>query len=200
MVKVSNFWADIYIASEGSGTWPETELVSEYNATPVSGTEGYNDYDFIRGLANVNKRKLTGQEWAMAAYGSPEGHENDNNAAWSATSNSGRAATGTVEQAVSCYNLVDCAGNLYERLDEYMYRYAGTSSFSWHDVLNTGKDSSYQHGEAYMQGKPSIVVLVAGGYFIAGSLCGSRTVASHIFPSNVSTIVGVRGACDHREN
>jgi hypothetical protein len=198
MVKVSNFWADIYLASEGSGTWPETELVSEYNATPVSGTEGYNDYDFIRGLANVNKRKLTGQEWDMAAYGSPEGHDGDNNAAWSATSNSGRTATGTVEQAVSCYNLVDCAGNLWERIDEYMYRYAGTSSFDWHDVLNMGKDSSYQHGEAYMQGNPSIVVLLAGGNFGNGGSCGSRAVYSYGYPWYVNTTFGVRGACDHQ--
>jgi len=198
MVKVSNFWADIYIASEGSGTWPETELVSEYNATPVSGTEGYNDYDFIRGLANVNKRKLTRQEWLMAAYGSPEGHENDNNAAWSSSSNSGRTSTGTVEQAVSCYNLVDCAGNLWERLDEYTYRNTGSTSFDWYDVLNAGKDSSHQHGEAYMQNNVAIIGLLAGGNFGNGSICGARAVHSSNYPWGVDTSIGVRGACAHQ--
>lgn len=200
MVKASSFWVDIYLASEGAGSWPETELVSEYNATPVSGTEGYNDYDFIRGLANVNKRKLTRQEWLMAAYGSPEGHENDNNAAWSATSNSGRTSTGKVKQAVSCYNVVDCAGNLWERLDEYSFRYRGTSSFDWYDVLNAGKDSGYQHGEVYMQGNPSIIGFLAGGNFGDGRHCGARTVHSHNYPWNVSGGIGVRGACDHQKN
>jgi hypothetical protein len=189
MVKVSNFWADIYLASEGTGTWPDTELVSEYNALPVSGTEDYNWYDFARGFSNVNKRMLDYQEWIQAAYGSPEGHDGDNNAAWSATSNSDRTETGTVEQAVSCYNLVDCAGNLWETLNTF----GDSSSGSWNDSLRTGKDSSFQLGEIYS----SIRMGIAGGSRSDGPRCGSRALNLNNEPSIVNTTVGSRGACDH---
>ena len=189
MVKVSNFWADIYLASEGAGTWPDTELVSEYNALPVSGTENYNWYDFARGFSNANKRMLDYQEWVQAAYGSPEGHDGDNNAAWSATSNSDRTETGTVEQAVSCYNLVDCAGNLWETLNTF----GRSSSGSWNDSLRTGKDSSFQLGEIYS----SIKIAIAGGDRNHGSGCGSRALSLHYEPSNVNTDFGSRGACAH---
>ena len=189
MVKVSNFWADIYLASEGAGTWPDTELVSEYNALPVSGTENYNWYDFARGFSNANKRMLDYQEWVQAAYGSPEGHDGDNNAAWSATSNSDRTETGTVEQAVSCYNLVDCAGNLWETLNTF----GRSSSGSWNDSLRTGKDSSFQLGEIYS----SIKIAIAGGHRYYGSHCGSRTLYLRHGPSSVGTNIGSRGACAH---
>jgi len=191
MVKVSNFWADIYLASEGTGTWPDTELVSEYNALPVSGTENYNWYDFARGFSNANKRMLDYQEWVQAAYGSPEGHDGDNNAAWSATSNSDRTETGTVEQAVSCYNLVDCAGNLWETLNTF----SGSSSGSWNDSLRTGKDSSFQLGEIYS----SIKMAIAGGHRYNGSHCGSRALNLLTEPSNVFANIGSRGACAHQE-
>ena len=191
MVKVSNFWADIYLASEGAGTWPDTELVSEYNANPVSGIQNYNWYDFARGFSNANKRMLDYQEWVQAAYGSPEGHDGDNNAAWSATSNSDRTETGTVEQAVSCYNLVDCAGNLWETLNTF----GGSSSGSWNDSLRTGKDSGFQLGEIYS----SIRMAIAGGYRSNGTDCGSRTLYLHYGPSSVYAHIGSRGACAHQE-
>ena len=129
------------------------------------------------------------QEWIQAAYGSPEGHDGDNNAAWSATSNSDRAETGTVEQAVSCYNLVDCAGNLWETLNTF----GDSSSGSWNDSLRTGKDSSFQLGEIYS----SIRMGIAGGSRDYGSGCGSRTLALSSEPSNVNSSLGSRGACDH---
>ena len=191
MVKVSNFWADIYLASEGAGTWPDTELVSEYNALPVSGTENYNWYDFARGFSNANKRMLDYQEWVQAAYGSPEGHDGDNNAAWSATSNSDRTETGTVEQAVSCYNLVDCAGNLWETLNTFGW----SSSGSWNDSLRTGKDSGFQLGEIYS----SIRMAIAGGSRRHGSYCGSRALYLGNEPSYVYRDIGSRGACAHQE-
>ena len=129
------------------------------------------------------------QEWIQAAYGSPEGHDGDNNAAWSATSNSDRTETGTVEQAVSCYNLVDCAGNLWETLNTF----GASSSGSWNDSLRTGKDSSFQLGEIYS----SIRMGIAGGSRLNGSYCGSRTLHFNNEPSYVSASIGSRGACAH---
>ena len=166
-------------------------MVSEYNAIPVSGTENYNWYDFARGISNANKRMLDYQEWVQAAYGSPEGHDGDNNAAWSATSNNDRTETGTVEQAVSCYNLVDCAGNLWETLNTF----GGSSSGSWNDSLRTGKDSGFELGKIYS----SIRMALAGGTRNKGSVCGSRALILSTEPSKVSIDFGSRGACAHQE-
>ena len=196
MVEVGDFWVDIYLASHGAGTWPEQKLVSEYNSIPVTGVEGYCWYDFARMASNVDKRMLTYSEWIQAAYGSPEGNDNDNNAAWSDTSNSGRTATGTVEQAVSVNGMVDCAGNVYEWLDELTYRTAGSTGFSWYDVLGAGKDGADGQGQAYMQNDNSLIAMSAGGYWLSGVVCGSRAVALSSRPWNVSGNTGSRLACD----
>ena len=198
MAKVGDIWVDIYLSSHGAGSWPDQELVSEYNATPVTGTEGYNWYDFARMAGNTGKRLLTYSEWVQAAYGSPQGHDNDNNAAWSDTSNSGRTATGTVEQAVSVNGMVDCAGNVYEWLDELTYRYYDPQDdgFDWYDVLDAGKDSADGQGEAYMQNDNSLIAMRAGGHWNLGVYCGARAVVLNSQPWNVSSVLGCRLACD----
>ena len=196
MVKVGDIWVDIYLASHGAGTWPNQELVSEYNATPVTGTEDYNWYDFSRMASNVGKRLMTYSEWIQAAYGSPQGHDNDNNAAWSDTSNSGRTATGTVEQAVSVNNVVDCVGNIHEWLDELTYRTTGSTGFDWYNVLDAGKDSANGQGEAYMQNEYSLIAMRAGGYWYRGVNCGSRAVSLNYRPWVVYGSGGSRLACD----
>ena len=198
MVKVGDIWVDIYLASHGAGTWPEQELVSEYNSTPVTGTEGYNWYDFSRMASNVGKRLLTYSEWVQAAYGSPQGHDNDNLAAWSDTTNTGRTATGTVEQAVSVNGMVDCAGNVYEWLDELTYRYYDLQddSFDWYDVLGDGKDGVDGQGQAYMQNNTSLIAMRAGGGWSGGVSCGARAVDLGDFPWGVSSGGGGRRACD----
>jgi hypothetical protein len=196
MAKVGDIWVDIYLTSHGAGSWPDQEVVSEYNSTPVTGTEGYCWYDFQRLFSNVDKRMLSYAEWIQAAYGSPQGHDGDNNAAWSATSNSGRAATGTVEQAVSVHGIVDCAGNVQEWLDEFTYRNTGSTGFDWHDVLNAGKDSSDGQGQAYMQNNVSLIAMRAGGIWSSGVACGARTVGLNLFPWAVLSHSGCRGACD----
>ncbi|MCF8002318.1 MAG: hypothetical protein K9K76_10750, partial [Halanaerobiales bacterium] len=196
MAKVGDIWVDIYLTSHSSGSWPDQEVASEYNATPVTGTEGYCWYDFQRLFSNVGKRMLSYSEWIQAAYGSPEGNDNDNNAAWSNNSNSGRTATGTVEQAVSVHNIVDCAGNVWEWLDEFTYRNTGSTGFSWYDVLDAGKDSSNGQGETYMQNDVSLIAMRAGGRWIFGVNCGARAVYLGGRPWDVTTGTGCRGACD----
>lgn len=189
MAKVGDIWVDIYLTSHGAGGWPDQEVVSEYNATPVTGTEGYCWFDFQRLFSNVGKRMLTYAEWIQAAYGSPEGNDGNNTAAWSATSNSGRAATGTVEQAVSVHGIVDCSGNVWEWLDLF-----GDSSASGWDssALEAGKDSGKGMGDIYT----SIKVGRAGGNWYSGVHCGSRALYLNPGPWNVSSHFGCRGACD----
>jgi len=188
MAKVGDIWVDIYLASEGADSWPDKKLVSEYNATPVTGTEDYCWYDFVKAAANVGKRLLTYEEFVQVAYGSPEGHDGDNNAAWSDTSNSDRTATGTVEQAVSIYNIVDCVGNVWEWLNTF-----GTSSSgSWNSNTQAGKDSSYGMGDVYS----SINVARAGGSWADGVRAGARALSLSSQPWGVRTRSGCRLVCD----
>lgn len=61
-------WVDIYLASSnGVGG-----VKSAYNATPLTGTEGHNSYDFIDLGLKSGKRLLSYSEWQQAAYGSPQ--------------------------------------------------------------------------------------------------------------------------------
>mgnify|MGYP001058228414 CR=1 FL=1 len=90
-------WADIYLSSDdGNGG-----LRSVYNATPITGTEGLNWYIALEKLRRSGKRMPSYAEFCMAAEGSPEGLDNSNDQAWSATNNSGRHATGTIAKATS---------------------------------------------------------------------------------------------------
>ena len=90
-------WADIYLSSDdGNGG-----LRSVYNATPITGTEGLNWYIALEKLRRSGKRMPSYAEFCMAAEGSPEGLDSSNDQAWSATSNSGRHATGTIAKATS---------------------------------------------------------------------------------------------------
>ena len=199
MAKVGNIWVDIYLVSEGAGSWPDIDPVSEFDATPVTGTKGYCGYDFMHLAANGGKRLLTYAEWIQAAYGIPEGNDNDNNAAWTDDSNDSRTETGTVEQAVSVYNIVDCVGNVYEWLNSWNarnYNDNWNSDLNWHDVLDAGKDEGQGFGEANMEHERHLVMLIAGGDWSPGSSAGARTMNLGDRPWRVATGIGSRLACD----
>lgn len=185
MVKVANFWVDIYLASDdGNGG-----LKSAFNATPLTGTEGLNWYNFVERAAKVGKRLLTYAEWCAVAQGSPQGNDGDNVNAWSKTTNSGRNPTGTVANATSSYNVRDCAGNVWEWLDELSIRQDSTS-WNWYNVLGSG------YGQAYLPNNVGVVALVAGGNWRVGINAGSRTVNPDTGPWNVSVGSGSRAVCD----
>lgn len=182
-------WVDIYLASSnGIGG-----VKSAYNATPLTGTEGHNSYDFIDLGLKSGKRLLSYSEWQQAAYGSPQGEDGNNTNAWAATTNTARTTTGKVVNAVSAIGCVDCVGNVWECLDELSYRYDATSgsvAWSWKDVLGEG------NGQAYTQGTYGLVRLVAGGSWPDGVLAGCRAVICHNYPWNVNTYIGARFGCD----
>lgn len=185
MVKIANFWADIYLASDdGNGG-----LKSAYNATPLTGTEGLNWYNFVERAAKVGKRLLTYAEWCAAAQGSPEGLDASNTNAWTATANTARHPTGTVANATSFCGARDCVGNVWEWLDELTIRQDSTS-WAWYDVLGAG------YGDAYLPHDLGLVAFIAGGNWAVGSRAGSRAVDLVNFPWNANVSVGSRAACD----
>ena len=194
-------WVDIYLNSDDGAKG----LKSEYGCAPMTGTESMNWYNFVERLAKSGKRLPNYAEFCAYAFGSPAGLDNANTNAWSATSNTGRGVTGSVVNAVSSVGVVDAVGRVWEWLDELITRaehatnadYHASVAWGWDkkSPLNTG-EKSYDVGNIYQYYAYSLAALIAGGYWSTGASCGARAVHCDIYPWNVNTIIGARGACD----
>jgi hypothetical protein len=178
-------WMDIYFASEDGTAWPDTVPLSQYNATPLTGTEGYNlYYDYARLCRNAGKRLPTYAEMVAAAYGVPRG----------STDVGGRINTGQHSdygfECVSVLNIDQPSGNVYQTMDHVFDR--DDSSDGWSDDLNTGKDGGVDHGQWY--GTDPRVGRFGGawsGPAEAGDRCWIRA-----HPWDVNDNSGLRAACD----
>lgn len=201
MVHIGNgVWVDIYLASvnqaitfaSGNGS-PLTAGTgrSAFNATPLTGTDGLSGYSFNELARRSEKRLLTLNEWLQAAHGSPQGNNADNNNAWSATTNTGRQNTGFVANAISLLNVVDCVGNVWEWLDEFVVRQDGALAWTWHDVM-----PAMGAGQLHMNSNVALVQVISGGAWPHGVFPGSRCVSLSSSPWDVTTGVGSRFACD----
>ena len=195
-------WIDIYLCSDdGKGG-----VQSKFGVTALSGSEGLNWYDFVHRLQHSGKRMPTMQEYIQYAYGSPEGLDNSNDYAWTATTNTGRTTTGNVAKAVSAVGVRDAVGNLYEWLDEIITRaehaknatYHANEAWGWDTTspLLTGEDSDIASGNIYEYYAYSIAALIAGGYWGGGERSGTRCVVCNNYPWSVYGYIGSRGACD----
>lgn len=186
MVYLGNgLWGDIYLSSDNGNDG----LQSKYNANPITGTEGLNWYIANEKARRVGKRLPTYAEFCQAAFGSPEGKDDNNTYAWSATGNTGRQKTGYVKNAISALNIRDLVGNVRKWLDEFCLDPTATTC-TWHDVLGAG------HGDAYMPSSTALHALVAGGGWSGGVNDGDRAVSCNNFPWNVSAFAGVWCVCD----
>ena len=192
-------WLDIYQCSvdeaitfaNGNGSPLVTGTAkSAFNATPLTGTEGLSGYNFIELARRSGKRLPTLAEWLQAAHGSPQGNNGDNVNAWTATTNSARAATGYVPNAISLLNIVDCVGNVWEWLDAFSNRH-DTTAWNWYDVM-TGMNV----GQLYMPNNTGLSQYIAGGHWGGGVYAGSRCVGLYHYPWSVVTNIGSRLACD----
>lgn len=193
----SGVWVDIYLsADDGKGG-----LISKYNTTPITGTEGLDQYTINERALVVNKRLMTYDEACRAAYGSPEGRDDDNTMAWSATTNTGRKSTGFVKNAVSAIGCVDCVGNVYEWTSTMLTRaehnvnsgdtHGTTGAWAW------DKTSPFPGcGNIYQYYNYSLAALRFGGSWSDGSHCGRRTANLGNYPWGVYRDYGCRLACD----
>ena len=193
-------WVDIYLVSvneaitfsAGNGSPLLTGTgKSTYNSTPLTGTEGLNGYNFIELAHRTGKRLLTYAEWLRAAYGSPQGNSSDNLNAWTATSNTQRQSTGYVERAVSLMNCIDCVGNAWEWLDEFIVKGDGGTGWAWRNDM-----SGQNVGQLFMYVDHSLVQVIAGSDWNNGVYAGSRCVSLVGSPWYVNPDVGSRFACD----
>jgi len=196
MAKVGGIWVDIYLASVddaislSSGKLSAGTTKSVYNANPLTGTESLNWYHCNELAKRTGKRMLSLAEWLQAAEGSPEANADDNTDAWSDTDNTARNPTGTVANAVSAYNICDCAGNVNEWLNEFLHDPTATTG-AWQDPM-TGQGV----GQLYMYSATGLHAVIAGGHWNDGVIAGSRCVDVNLYPWIVYASVGCRFACD----
>ena len=194
-------WIDIYLSSD-DGAYG---LKSEYNCAPMTGTEGMNWYTFTERLMKSGKRMPDYSEFCAYAFGSPQGLDDANNNAWSATTNTGRGVTGSVVNAVSAVGCVDAVGRVWEWLNDLITRAEHATNDTYHareewgwdltSPLKTGA-TQYDVGNIYQYYHASLAALIAGGRWNNGANAGARAVICNNYPWRVDTNIGVRGACD----
>lgn len=180
----NGLWADIYLASDDGANG----LQSVYNATPITGTEGLNWYIANEKAARVGKRLPDLAEWLIAAEGSPQGLDGSNTNGWTATTNTARTAVGKIKNAISVKNIMDIAGNVWERLNELCLD-PTAASWNWYNVMSG-------YGQIYMPSQTALLALIGGGSWGDGVRCGSRAVICNNYPWYVGTYIGVRCVCD----
>lgn len=194
-------WVDIYLNSDDGANG----LKSDYGVAPMTGTEGMNWYTFTERLMKSGKRMPDYSEFVAYAFGSPQGLADANTNAWSATTNTGRGTTGSVVNAVSAVGCVDAVGRVWEWLNDLITRaqhatdatYHKTEAWGW-DLTSPLRDAAtkYDVGNIYQYYHASLAALIAGDCWPDGASAGARAVNCSGCPWYVSTIVGVRGACD----
>lgn len=200
MVEVipGSLWVDIYLNSEGPGTWPENVPVSAYGATIILNTI-YSRSDFHQLLRNAGKRLPTVEEFLTYAEGAPAGLNASNDQAWAATTNTGPTTAGAVAKAVSMYNVTDAVGNVWEWIDSHfdMGDYNGSiTPQNWDAVpVNTGKDSSIIRGAVFHVYWQSFM---GGGGWSDGYHAGSRCVSTGGSPWLTEGSTSFRGVCDSK--
>lgn len=198
MVEVipGSLWVDIYLNSEGSGTWPENVPVSAYGATIIRDTI-YSRSDLHQLLRNAGKRLPTVEEFLVYAEGAPAGLDDSNDQAWAATTNTGPTTAGGVAKAVSMHNVVDAVGNVWDWLDGHydMGDYDGSvMPYAWdHAVVAVGKDSATPRGAVNHVRWRSFL---GGGSWFDGVRAGARCLNTNAVPWHAYGSVGLRGVCD----
>src|SRR5699024_5794575 len=123
--------------------------------------------------------------------------------AWSATTNTGPTTAGAVVKAVSMFNVVDAAGNLWDWLDA-QYDLGVENRTVWNDdIINVGKDAAIPRGKIYSYvyddagtDRSSWRSFIGGGRFDIGASCGARCLGSYARPWDAIGGVGLRGVCD----
>lgn len=185
MVYLGNaLWGDIYLSSSDGANG----LQSVYGATPITGTEGLNWYIANEKARRVGKRLPDYAEFCIGAEGSPQGLDNSNANAHSATTNNARALVGLIANAVSAHNVCDLVGNVWKWLNELLHDPTGASG-AWYDVFPG-------YGQAWMYSATGLHALIAGGGWGGGAKCGARAVGCSNYPWHVDASIGVWCVCD----
>lgn len=150
-------WVDIYLFT-GTGTTTTSVNGASYADTVTQ-------YNFVDYAALQKKRLLFDHEFTSMATGCNEG----TNVTASAEQNT---TTGHVDTAarrmISNIGCEDCAGVLWQWLNDSLTSADGTATWAWKNVTGS-------RGQVYSQGTYGYYKLIAGGNWSNGANCGSRS-------------------------
>ena len=179
--SAANIWADIYLMS---GTGSSTLSV---NGGTISDTRTW--MDFVDDCGAVGKRLLRDREFQLIAAGCNEGTNITGSADPTTTGGHSDTAGRRMLSNIGCE---DCAGVMWQWLDEQSYQYVSgntSGTFGW--VNQTGGK-----GQLYIQGATADVKLVAGGSWDSGAYCGSRCRDAIVSRWYAASSVGCRSVSE----
>ena len=202
----AQIWVDIYLQS---GTGAST--VSVYGAT-ITDTRTW--FDHLDDMAAVGKRLLHDHEFQVIAGGSNE----ETNIAGSAdpVTTGGHSDTAS-RRMISNIGCEDCCGALWQWLLDGGYRFDGAANHT-HQVTVSGDpetvtsgnpsgdvapawdwyDLPGSKGSLYRQGTYGNIRFLAGGYWNAGTVCGSRSRHAAGYPWVAGSDIAGRGCARSR--
>jgi hypothetical protein len=178
--EAADIWVDIYLAS---GTGASTASV--YGGTI---SDSRNWMDFVDDFGAVKKQLLNDIEFQLIAAGSNE--ETNISGSVDPGTTGGHSDTAS-RRMISNIGCEDCAGAMWQWLDEQSVRWDPTTpGWGWYD-LPGAKGSLYNYGGASATGAD--VKLLAGGAWGSAAACGSRCRLANISRWNAGTSIGGRG-------
>jgi len=174
-------WVAIYLASGTGGS-----TASAYAGT-ISDTRNW--LDFVADFSAIGCRLLRDHEFQSIAAGSNE-----------ETNISGSTDPGTTgghvdtagRRMVSNIGCEDCCGASWQWLNEQSYKSPVTAGWGWYD-LPGAKGSLYNYGGT---AGDADIKLIAGGYWISGAYCGSRSRAAYYPRWYLTSDIGGRFAAE----
>ncbi len=172
----ANIWVDIYL------------LNSSYTSTYATGAGALvstNWMNFVDGVGSVGKRLLRDFEFQLIASGGNE-QTNIAGSAWVA-SRGGHVNTAS-RRMISNIGCEDCAGLIWQWLDEQSYWYAAPSE-GWFTTEGS-------KGQMYLQSSRGDVKLLAGFYWGGGAACGSRARNTFNFRWGADASIGARAGVE----
>ena len=176
-----SMWVDIYLFS-GTGTSTTSVNGASYADTILQYAAV--DYALI-----AKKRLLFDHEFTHIALGCQEGVNVNGNSEQNTTG--GHVSTGS-KRLISNIGCEDCAGVIYQWLNDSLTSDDGTVSWDWSYV--TGYTGSIYH-----QGTYGYYKMTAGGPWDGGANCGSRCRNLNHNIYNSATNIGVRAVSPKRK-
>lgn len=176
----ANIWVDIYLMS-GTGT-----STLSVNGGTISDTRNW--MDFIDDAGAVGKRLLRDREFQLIAAGCNEGTNITGNADPTTTGGHTDSAGRRMISNIGCE---DCAGVMWQWLDEQSYQAVTpfSATFGW--VNQTGGK-----GQLYLQGATADAKLLAGGDWSSGAYCGSLGRNASNYRWGTSSHIGGRAGVE----
>jgi len=172
-------WVDIYLFT-GTGTTTTSVNGASYADTVTQ-------YNFVDYCALQKKRLLFDHEFTSMATGCNEG----TNVNGSTEQNTTTGHSTSTRRMISNIGCEDCAGVLWQWLNDSLTSADGTASWAWKDVTGS-------RGQVYSQGTYGFYKLIAGGSWHDGAYCGSRSRVLSFWAWDSHSYIGGRALSSKR--